>query len=102
MVNRVPTHVISGGNIDRYYVCSDVYLCSEDLNNKNNLYVYILNSNSSELQKQATFIYDKTKRFPWLVGYGNGALEGYKKSAFKKSAKFFKDYKKFDYKPLSE
>ena len=35
MVDRKPTHVVSGGDEDRYFVCDDAFLCNESSLGKN-------------------------------------------------------------------
>ncbi len=106
MVNRKPTHVISGGSRDRYYICDDYFVCNEYSSGagESGWLVYFLTENSTELFPQVGFKYDiyKDKNNPWFISYNfkNDKWENVSEQIFKERKATFSRYKKFDYIPL--
>ena len=108
MINRKPTHVFSGSDYDKNFVCyDDNFLCNESATDPsgNTLYVRILEKNSSELSPQISFIYDesKNKKQPWFIRYGASQnWDNVSKKVFKQRKSAYNDYKQFDYIPFSQ
>ena len=109
MVERKPTHVLSGGDIDKYIeylVFNCVFLCNESslTKNENSMRVFVLEKNSTELFSQITFIYDanKNKKSPWFITYDNvkDSKNVSKKLYNKRKSIFSKRYKRFDFIPI--
>lgn len=73
MVDRKPTHVVSGGERDRYYILQNGFVLNEYSNSATNSGsdVYNLQTNSTELFLQFAFKYDEDadSKNPWFVSY---------------------------------
>jgi len=108
MVNRKPTHVISGGTRDRYYVCDDVFICREYSSGalESGVDVYNLVENSTELFPQVSFKYDgyTNSKKPWFLSYGSDINKeewnNVDEKTFKDRKKVFEKYKRFNFTPL--
>jgi len=109
MVNRKPTHVISGGTRNRFYVCDVSFLCNEYSSgaNESGVRVYDLVGNSTELVPQIAFKYDgyKNAKNPYFITNGNSIendeeWENVDKKTYDQRFSIFKKYQRFDYTPL--
>ena len=106
MVDRKPTHVISGGTRDRYYVCDDFFICNEYSSGslESGWLVYTLVENSTELFPQVGFKYDgySNKKNPWFISYNfqENDWDNVSASAFKERKKVFDRYERFDFVPF--
>lgn len=108
IVDRKPTHVVSGGTRNRYFVCDNSFICNEYSGgaNETGLSVYFLTENSTELFPQVSFIYNgyKNKNKPWFISYGTSQteLENVSEKTFNERKKIFEKYKRFDFIPFSK
>jgi len=108
MVDKTPTHVISGGARDRYFACDIGFICREYSAGagENGLLTYVLTENSTELFPQVGFKYDEyeNKKNPWFISYDilNDKWDNVLKSAYDERIKVFKGYERFDFIPLSK
>ncbi len=108
MINRTPTHVISGGTRNRYYVCNDAFICNEYSSgaDENGMLVYTLIENSTELFPQVGFKYDgyENKKNPWFISYDffNDKWDNVTKEKYFERKSTFEKYIRFDYTPLSK
>lgn len=110
MVNRTPSHVISGGARDRYFVCDDVFICNEYSSgaNESGTNVYILEENTNKLFHQVSFKYDAytNPKNPWFISYGSeidqDKWENMDETEIQKRKSVFDKYMRFDYTPLSK
>ena len=107
MVDRKPTHVISGGSRNRYFVCNNEFICNEYSSgaNESGMRVYFLEENSTELFPQVSFKYDgyKNKKKPWFLSYDftNDKWENVSEDLYNERKSIFNKYKRFDFTPLS-
>lgn len=110
MINRKPTHVTSGGNRNRYFVCNDSFICNEYSSGaqESGVRVYTLLENSTELFPQVSFKYDwyTNKNKPWFLSYSapseNETWENVDEKTYKERKAVFKKYIRFEYTPLSK
>ena len=104
MVDRKPTHVISGGSRSRYYVCDNSFVCREYSSGaqESGVDVYNLVENSVELFPQVSFKYDgyTNPKNPYFISYSDGKWENYSKKDFDERKRVFEKYERFDYIPL--
>lgn len=106
MVNRKPTHVISGGSRNRFYICDNSFICNEYSSgaNENGMRVYALIENSTELFPQVSFKYDgyENPKNPWFLSYSDKKWENVSQETFNERKQVFEKYEKFNFIPLSE
>ena len=104
MVDRVPKHVVSGGERDRYFVCDETFICNEYSSSafESGVKVYNLVENSTELFSQINFKYDEDQNVkqPWFISYSDGKWENVSQSAYNDRKKVFDKYLRFDFTPL--
>ena len=109
MVNRVPKHVLSAGERNRFFVCDDVFLCNEYSSGagESGMRVYNLVENTTELFPQVSFKYDEytNKDNPWFISYGSDIndekWESMPENEINERKSVFEKYLRFDFKPLS-
>ena len=103
MVDRKPTHVLSGGDVNKYFVCEDYFICNDYSSDSkmNNFEVFVLENNSKEIYKQVTYLYDKSS---WFLSYGNSKeWKNISKKEYNKGKNLYiKKYKRFDYIPIAD
>ena len=108
MKNRKPLHVVSGGDLDKHFVCNDYFICKQySLNGTENiLNVFFLESNSKIMTPQLSLKSDSDKnaKMRWAESYGKYYVwEPISKKVYKNTLKnYTKDYKKFDFVPFSK
>ena len=110
MVDRKPTHVISGWDRNRYYVLDGGLVRNEysDGANSSGVNIYNLTSNSTELLLQVAFKYDGyvDEKKPWFKSYDSGKddnnnWESIEESEYNELDNRFSNISKVDYKPFS-
>lgn len=109
MVNRKPTHVVSGGARNRYYVCDGTFICNEYSSGaqESGVRVYNLTENSTELFPQVNFKYDgyKNSKSPWFISYGDESeddkWENVTEKFYRERKKVFDKYERFDFIPFN-
>ena len=109
MVNRTPTHVISGGSRNRYFVCNNCFLCNEYSSGalESGVRIYTLLENSTELFHQVSFKYDgyTNSKKPWFLSYGgelnDNKWENVSENVYNERKKVFEKYEKINFIPLS-
>lgn len=104
MVNRKPQLVLSGDNINKYFICADNFICNENSSdkNKNRLIVFGLDSNSTRLYPKIIFTYDANanKKEPWFISYNfTGKKENVSAKTYKERKNIYK-YNRFDLIPF--
>ena len=64
IVNRKPQLVLSGNNIDKYFICNNNFICNEKSISKNTIrmIVYGLDKNSTRFYAQNQYTYNLKKR----------------------------------------
>ena len=110
MVNRKPQHVLSGNNIDKYFICNDNFICNEDSFNenksRNSFIVYKLENNSTKIHPKIIFTYDvnKNKNQPWFISYNfTGEKENVSKKIFQeRKGTYSKKYNRLNFTPFSK
>lgn len=108
IVNRKPTHVLSGGHVDRFFVCDENFICNESSVTKkdSNLNVYALHKNSKSLDADVMYSYNATNKKigPYFVSYGEQTdWQDISKKDFKNGQKYYTSkYMKFDFIPMSQ
>jgi hypothetical protein len=79
MVDRVPTHVVSGASRDRYYAFGGYAICNEYSGGalEYGSIVSVLTPNTTELFQQYAYKYDgyEDEENPWFTGYSDGEWE---------------------------
>lgn len=101
MINRRPEHVISGGDVDKYFISYDSFLCNEYSSKQNEQItkIFVLGQNTTELNPTITFIRNGKSRY---FVYGNSNVkEEVSKKLFSERIKMFKK-DKLNFIPLSE
>ena len=110
MVDRKPTHVISGWDRNRYYALDSGLVRNEysDGANSSGVNIYNLTSNSTELLLQVAFKYDgyADEKKPWFKSYDSGKddnnnWESIEESEYNELDNRFSNISKVDYKPFS-
>ena len=107
MVNRKPTHVVSGRSRSKYFVCNNEFICNEYSSGakESGTLVYVLVENSTELYPQAGFKYDayENKNKPWFISYDfvQNKWDNVSENVFSERKLIFDKYKKFDFIPLN-
>ena len=110
MVDRKPTHVISGWDRNRYYALDSGLVRNEysDGANSSGVNIYNLTSNSTELLLQVAFMYDgyADEKKPWFKSYDSGKddnnnWESIEESEYNELDNRFSNISKVDYKPFS-
>ena len=106
MVDRKPTHVISGGSRNRYYVCDNSFICREYSSGaaESGVDVYNLVENSTELFPQVSFKYDgyENPKNPYFISYSDEKWENVSKQKFNERKKVFEKYERFNFIPLTK
>ena len=108
IVDRKPIHVLSGGDIDKIFVCNDWFICNESSLTKkdSNLNVYGLNQNSAKIFIHVTFSYnaDNKKLCPYALSQrATDKWECLSKKEFKEERNIYgKAYKRFDFIPFRD
>ena len=110
MVDRKPTHVVSGWDRNRYYILDSGLVRNEysDGANSSGINIYNLTSNSTELFTQVAFKYDgyADEKNPWFKSYSDGKddnpnWESIKEDEYNELDNRFGNKAKLDYKPFS-
>ena len=107
MKNRNPLHVVSGGDLDKHFVCNDYFICKQySINGTENILdVFFLERNSKKMTPQLSLKSDSDKKakIKWTESYGTPYIWGpISKKVYKNTLKnYTKDYKKFDFVPFS-
>ena len=107
MKNRKPIHVVSGGDLDKHFVCNDYFICKQySINGTENvLSTFFLESNSKTMTPQYSIKYnsDKNAKMRWAESYGKSYIwDPISKKIYKNTLKnYTKDYKKFNFVPFS-
>lgn len=107
MVDRMPAHVCSGWDRNRYFALTGTLLVNEASAGAGESYlnVYDLVANSTELYPQVSFKTDEYENAeqPWFISYGasEDEWENLTEEEWNDRQKNFKDYMRFDYTPLS-
>jgi hypothetical protein len=101
MVERRPKHVVSGGDVDKYYIYGEAYLSNEysSSKNENKVQIYILEKNSTELIPTIAYIKEGKDRY-FVYGHSD-VREKVSKRLFKRDTKMLK-YIKPDFIPLGK
>lgn len=104
MVDRKPSHVVSGGSRNRYFACDYSFICNEYSSgaNESGVRVYILEENKNTLFPQVSFKYDgyENPKSPYFISYSDDKWENVTEKAYKERKLVFDRYERFDYKPL--
>ncbi len=106
MVDRMPTHVISGGARDRYYVYNTSFIMNEYSGGalESGWTLYVLTNNSTELFPQWGYKYDgyEDEEKPWFSTYDLKEWTPITEDEFTEAQKETESYVKLDFKPLSD
>lgn len=110
VVDKKPTHVISGWDRNRYYVLDGGLVRNEYSNgaNESGVNIYNLTSNSTELFLQVAYKYDgyTDEKKPWFKSYNTGKddkndWESIEESEYNELDERFGKISKIDYKAFS-
>ncbi len=105
MVDRTPTHVVSGGARDRYYIYEGSFICNEYSGgaNESGWTVYNLEPNSTDLVVQWGYKYDgyESEDKPWFQTYDLNEWTSITEDEYKEALEQTNSYTDFGFKPLS-
>ena len=104
MVDREPTHVVSGSARNRYYALEHGMICNEASEgaDETDWVSYDIEPNGTELLQQLSVKYDgyEDKEQPWFVGFGAGSeWESIDEEEFEDYRSRF-EYIRFDFTPF--
>ncbi len=107
MVDRAPAHVLSGWDRSRYYALESGMIVNEYSGGAamTGWDVFDIGPNSTDIIPQISFKVDEyeNEEKPWFISFDDGETwESQTEDEFEEFLSRFKDYKRFDYTPLSE
>ena len=106
MVDRMPTHVVSGGERDRFYVYNNSFISNEQSSgpDEQSWILYNLESNSTEMVVQYAYKYDisENKDNPWFKSYDYEEWEAITEDEFNEGVKDLDAGKGLEMKPFSD
>jgi hypothetical protein len=95
MVDGKPTHVVSGGERDRYYIFDNCFICNEESSGPDEQVwtLYNLEPNSTEMVVQYAYKNDiyANKEKPWFKSYDLEEWESVSEDEFKEEVTYIED-----------
>ncbi|MBR6328746.1 MAG: hypothetical protein IKR68_03770 [Lachnospiraceae bacterium] len=107
MADRKPMHVVSGWDRNRYYALEDGFIVNEYSGgaDESGWNVFDIEPNTGRIMDQVDFKIDgyENKDKPWFISYDEGETwENVTEEEFEERMETFKNYKRFDFTPLSK